>query len=705
MRKRPRRRSAGWPEGNYAEHAIDCGRTFSGVIPSRGQAANAVGDASFAAAPPKQPRWSNKVTLLQTSSEEPCDPPARFPATRPSEVIAARDRAVTALLAERAGQPAWAGELSSSALATATAVTAMEIMATADPVRGEQLRVRIVRGCGWLASHQNSDGGWGDTPESLSNISTTILAWSALSFCSRGTDGAEAAVTRAGDWLATAAGSLKPPALVSAIERRYGDDRTFAIPILTMCALCGKLGTGSGAWEHVRQLPFEVAILPQYIFGALQLPVVSYALPALIAIGQVRHWHRPSRNVFARCLRDRVKLTTLGVLERMQPHNGGFLEATPLTSFVTMSLGAMQLGSHRVATRGLLFIEASQRLDGSWPIDTNLATWVTTLSLQSLATEADDAALDKPEYTAAVAWLLQQQFRIVHPYTRAAPGGWGWTDLPGAVPDADDTAGAVLTIARSGRHAEEVTAGIRWLLDLQNRDGGMPTFCRGWGKLPFDRSSPDITAHAVRAWLAGRSMVDERIRRRIDRAVTRALTYLMRAQRADGAWVPLWFGHERDARGENPVYGTARVLLALCDAKVMQYREPLARATEWLVAKQGPDGGWSGADGARSSVEETGLAIEALAAARATTMMDGPRLRDALEGGGAWLVRAINNELWRRPSPIGLYFAVLWYSERLYPLIFATGALSRLAAELPALEHSEATPVASRTPDPNPSIS
>ena len=33
-----------------------------------------------------------------------------------------------------------------------------------------------------------------------------------------------------------------------------------------------------------------------------------------------------------------------------------------------------------------------------------------------------------------------------HPYTGAAPGGWAWTDLPGGVPDADDTPGALLAL-------------------------------------------------------------------------------------------------------------------------------------------------------------------------------------------------------------------------------------------------------------------
>ncbi|MFM7517555.1 MAG: hypothetical protein ACKO3V_11480 [Pirellula sp.] len=102
---------------------------------------------------------------------------------------------------------------------------------------------------------------------------------------------------------------------------------------------------------------------------------------------------------------------------------------------------------------------------------------------------------------------------MVHPFTNAAPGGWSWTPLSGGVPDADDTPGAMLALKVFYREATgdakqqaelagQAIAGAKWLIDLQNRDGGIPTFCRGWGTLPFDRSNPDITAHAIRAWLA-----------------------------------------------------------------------------------------------------------------------------------------------------------------------------------------------------------
>src|SRR5690606_29187907 len=79
------------------------------------------------------------------------------------------------------------------------------------------------------------------------------------------------------------------------------------------------------------------------------------------------------------------------------------------------------------------FLIRSMRADGSWPIDTNLATWGTTLACKALGT------MDAPVRQ----WLLEQQYQHVHPFTNAAPGGWAWTDLPGGVPDADDTAGAL----------------------------------------------------------------------------------------------------------------------------------------------------------------------------------------------------------------------------------------------------------------------
>jgi squalene-hopene/tetraprenyl-beta-curcumene cyclase len=267
--------------------------------------------------------------------------------------------------------------------------------------------------------------------------------------------------------------------------------------------------------------------------------------------------------------------------------------------------------------------------------------------------------LPRPE--AITSWLLDQQYRQRHLYTDAAPGGWAWTDLTGGVPDADDTAGALLALRILAPHATAASAAaVKWLLDLQNRDGGIPTFCRGWGTLPFDRSSPDLTAHALRAWSGWASAMDDASRRRVDRARPRALEFLARAQQADGSWFPLWFGNEHRSDEANPTYGTVMVCQALPPHDPMR-----RRGIEWLRCQQNPDGGWGGGDGSPSSIEETALAVEALTRDHSSSAARGVR----------WLVERTNAGRDFPPTPVGFYFARLWYCERLYPVIWTVGAL------------------------------
>ena len=469
------------------------------------------------------------------------------------------------------------------------------------------------------------------------------------------------------DWIRREIGSVEAEKLKAAIAAIYGEDRTFSVPILTMCALAGCLGPLPDAFRGIPALPFELAALPQRLFRYLGLPVVSYALPALIVIGQVQHHHLPSASGLLRRLRERMRTKTLDHLERIQPSSGGFLEAVPLTAFVTMSLAGADGGEHPVTGRAIEFLRGAARPDGSWPIDVDLATWLTTLSIQALsAADGQLRVLDPEQRRRLREWLLEQQFREIHPYTGAAPGGWAWTDLPGGVPDADDTAGALLALRRLGeidaRTREAAEWGVRWLLGLQNRDGGIPTFCRGWGKLPFDRSAADLTAHALRAFDAWHDQMPRALGRRLDRAERCGRRYLRRTQRGDGSWVPLWFGNQDAPRCENPTYGTVRVLLALGESSEAE------AGTRWLVAAQNADGGWGGAGGVASSLEETALALEALAHRRERAPSTG--VDDALSRGTAYLLDRLVVGDDCAPAPIGFYFAKLWYFERLYPRIF-----------------------------------
>jgi squalene-hopene/tetraprenyl-beta-curcumene cyclase len=219
---------------------------------------------------------------------------------------------------------------------------------------------------------------------------------------------------------------------------------------------------------------------------------------------------------------------------------------------------------------------------------------------------------------------------------------------------------------------------VRWLLDLQNSDGGIPTFCRGWGALPFDRSGPDLTAHALRAWRAWQSDLPPALAARTHRSIKRALRYLSRAQRADGAWPPLWFGNQFASEDLNLTYGTARVLqsLACLPAKVGA-GAAVDQGIDWLVRAQNNDGGWGGAKGVDSTIEETALGVSSLADCCRTRRENQPDISTPISRGVAWLVDATDRGRVTEPSPIGFYFAKLWYFEKLYPLIFSVEALGR----------------------------
>jgi len=637
------------------------------------------------------------------------------------QLEAAYQTALAALLEERTPDGHWVGELSTSALSTATAVMALYLVRQAQPLSTQHsaLTSLIDGGLAWLAAHQNDGGGWGDTTVSFSNISTTMLCRSAIYL----TDSAPRlarAVSRAEAWLTSKYGPAD--GWPEAIRERYGVDRTFATPILTTCALAGLV-----SWDEVPPLPFELAVLPQSWYRFVRLHVVSYALPALIAIGQCIYYHKKPWNPIALLTRWLSRRWTLGVLRSIQPSSGGFLEAIPLTSFVTLSLAACGHADHPVVQEGVRFIINSVRPDGSWAIDSNLATWVTTLSVNALAAAGELDRLDKIDELRD--WLLNQQYKDYHPYTGADPGGWAWTDLPGGVPDADDTPGAILALKHVGPPAEvlprtskeatstevgepAVMAAAQWLMDLQNGDGGWPTFCRGWGNLPFDRSGNDLTAHALRAlvataWMKAWSKHED------SPPIWSGLQYLARTQRPDGSWLPLWFGNQHLADEENPTYGTSRVLAAYRDLGMMD-TEPAKCGIAWLLANQNPDGGWGGGLGSPSSIEETALALDVLVTV-ASREGEGPaeprtrdehgaqtarqelgppdpslarRANDAVNKGITWLVEKIETGGLSHPSPIGFYFAKLWYYEKLYPIIFTVSALGRARQSIDRRPHA-----------------
>jgi squalene-hopene/tetraprenyl-beta-curcumene cyclase len=91
------------------------------------------------------------------------------------------------------------------------------------------------------------------------------------------------------------------------------------------------------------------------------------------------------------------------------------------------------------------------------------------------------------------------------------------------------------------------------------------------------------------------------------------------------------------------------------------------------------------------SVEETSLAIEALLPLVESNQLHARAVKNGLK----WLVDAVEQGRLRQPSPIGFYFAKLWYQERLYPLVFAASALRQAVRQsAPQQQRCPAVPVA-----------
>lgn len=558
------------------------------------------------------------------------------------------EKGAVALTERRHADGYWEGRLASSPLATAVCLCALADDADAN--------IDHTAGAQYLRKTQNADGGWGDTEISKSNLAATLLTLSAN----------QSSIVNCKSSILSPESLKRTEAYVSSLgglkhglRRVYGKDLTFQVPIRMTAAWAGLM-----PWSDVDALPFELALAPRGLMGALRLPVVSYALPALVCVGLARHAQKPSWFLPLRWYREHIAGRALELIQKMQPQSGGYLEATPITAFCLMGLKAAGQGEHTIAKNAQRFLETSQRADGSWPVEVHLSIWNTTRVVDAMSLGSMHTSNVIPGSVRD--WLLSQQSQSGHAYTDSQPGGWGWNQLDGSVPDADDTSGAVLALRRLGVESDHASmqAAKQWLLDLQNRDGGWPTFCRGWQKLPFDRSAPDLTAHALRAlYELGEKHAP---------AYKAGWNYLQSVQRTDGSFAPLWFGCEQEPGEANLTYGTTHVLFA-CAADAPSGKIVRAPALTWLRSIQNPDGGFGGCKGAPSTAEETGLALRAMA-------QNGAAADDqACARAAQWLLERQRPDGTWAPAPIGFYFAVLWYYEELYPHYYALGGLTAWA--------------------------
>lgn len=270
--------------------------------------------------------------------------------------------------------------------------------------------------------------------------------------------------------------------------------------------------------------------------------------------------------------------------------------------------------------------------------------WDTGIALYALADAglgADDASVQR-----AASWLTSRECR--HRGDWAAnlrPGveasGW-WFEYRNAwYPDVDDTAMVAMALRRTGtpEGIEAASRGVRWIISMQNDDGGWAAFDRTTDRhiyeyIPFadhnaiqDPSCPDITGRVLEclAWHGHRADHP---------AIAQAIAYVRSHQESEGCWFGRW--------GVNYIYGTWQSVIGPIRCGVSREEMWIQRAGRWMKSVQKPDGsfGESANSYLDAALKGQGPSTASQTAWAAMVLQeiygaDDPDLRRALE----WLAR------------------------------------------------------------------
>jgi hypothetical protein len=234
--------------------------------------------------------------------------------------------------------------------------------------------------------------------------------------------------------------------------------------------------------------------------------------------------------------------------------------------------------------------------------------WTTSQVLFVIRPVADAR---ESEVARAVGWLESAQNQ---------DGSW-WSEACG--PSGDTMATACATIClldRFGAASVPAVKGLDWLCK---------TFSEGWTTVPLARKTTFQKCHFYSTAFALRALARGPRRNFNATCIQEGVTILKRQRTAEGAW-----GFQED-QPSDPTF-TAYVLHSLLDVGRVWglpiERELVARAMDWLLSAQNPDGSWCEWHGVKQSPEAAGYAL--YVALSFGLSPEDPRMCKAIE----WLV-------------------------------------------------------------------
>jgi squalene-hopene/tetraprenyl-beta-curcumene cyclase len=628
--------------------------------------------------------------------------PRFFPALR-TPLADAIDKACDCLLAKQAADGHWCGELQGDTILESEYILLMAFLER----EGEE---RVAKAARYLLEQQGADGGWSNYPGGPADVSVSVKAYFALKLA--GHDPNASYMIRARElilWLGGAA--------------RCNSFTKFYLALL-----------GEFPYDNCPAVPPEMMFLPRWAY--FNIYAMSSWTRTIVIPLSIFYAHKPLRRLPAE--RGIAELFVEPQFQARWPHppsprllswTNFFLAADWLMKRIdSIGLGPLRRAALRRAERWLLdhfqdsdgvgaifppiiytiislrclgYADDSQEM--RWALkqlddlmieegDTLRIqpcfspVWDTALTLNALA----EAGLVRGQHAVdrAAGWLLAREVRRPGDWSLLVPdlepGGWFFEYRNGFYPDTDDTSMVLMGLARTGHAYADpgqgaVSRGVRWLLGMQNRDGGWAAFDRNIDhevltRIPFadhnamlDPSCPDITARVLEAlghfgFGPGHPQVD------------RALTFLERTQEPSGAWIGRW--------GVNYIYGTWQVLCGL-ESIGFDMSQPLVRrAVAWLKEVQQACGGWGETC---QSYDDPSLAGQGTPTASQTAwallglLAAGEAGSDAVRQGIDYLVatqRADGD--WNEELFTGTGFPKVFYLKyHLYSLYFPLMALAR----------------------------